>query len=198
MGRSACFTFYSRLSSECFQSPWNPSNQALFLSHSSSWGKSWIGFRASEPCRNTRAHRSLLLPRISAYVATCLWFAYVEGYKGFQLKFAPLVVKRSFTLVPGKNGTQWYHFLLAPAYSMGMLNATRKRKIVSFSVTLGVAAIVAGVKRLSYPWRNIIDAGVVAGLSWGSLSLALFYVKSWITGQPPSQVDAALPEPKKP
>ena len=80
---------------------------------------------------------------------------------------------------------------------MGMLHATRKRKIVSFSVTLGVAAIVAGVKRLPYPWRNIIDAGVVAGLSWGSLSILILYVNSWLTGNPPSHVDAALPEPRK-
>ncbi|GKY91823.1 hypothetical protein MPSEU_000153900 [Mayamaea pseudoterrestris] len=131
--------------------------------------------------------------QLGIYIATCLWFAYVEGYKGFQTKFAPLVVKRSFTLVPGRNGTKWYHFIFAPTYTMGMLHATRKRKIVSFSVTLGVAAIVAGVKRLPYPWRNIIDAGVVAGLSWGSLSIIIIYVKSWVTGQPPTQVDAALP-----
>ena len=115
--------------------------------------------------------------------------------KGFQLKFSPLVVTRSFTLIPGKNGTKWYHFLLAPLYSMGMIHATRKRKIVSWSVTTGVALIVAAVKRLPYPWRNIIDAGVVAGLTWGSLSMAIFYVKSWITGRPPV-VDAALPEQK--
>jgi hypothetical protein len=126
------------------------------------------------------------------YIATCLWFAYVEGYKGFQLKFAPLVVTRSFTLIPGKNGTRWYHFLMAPSYSMGLIHATRKRKVISWSVTVGVAMIVAAVKRFPYPWRNIVDAGVVVGLSWGSISILLFYAKSWISGQPPS-VDVALP-----
>ena len=40
--------------------------------------------------------------------------------------------------------------------------------IVSWSVSIGVAVIVAAVKRLSYPWRNIVDAGVVVGLSWGA------------------------------
>jgi hypothetical protein len=133
----------------------------------------------------------------SAYIATCVWFAYVEGYKGFQLKFSPLVVKRSFTLVPGKNGTAWYHFLLAPLYSMGLLHATRKRKIVSWSVSLGVAGIVAVVKRFPYPWRNIVDAGVVVGLTWGSFSILWEYVKAWVTGKSPPQVDAALPEIKK-
>lgn len=103
------------------------------------------------------------------------------------------MVKRSFTLIPGKNGTSWIHFLLAPLYSMGLIHATRKRQIVSWSVTCGVAAIVAAVKRLPYPYRNIVDAGVVTGLTWGSLSIAVLYVKSWITGMPPAG-DAALPD----
>jgi hypothetical protein len=119
----------------------------------------------------------------------------VEGFKGFQQKFSPLVVKRSFTLIPGKNGTSWYHFLLAPFYAMGLMHATKKRKIVSWSVTTGVAVIVAVVKKLPYPYRNIIDAGVVAGLTWGSISIAFLYIKSWITGSPPTE-DAALPEAK--
>ncbi|GAX22895.1 hypothetical protein FisN_24Lh182 [Fistulifera solaris] len=130
--------------------------------------------------------------QLGAYIVTCLWFAYVEGYKGFQQKFSPLVVTRSFTLIPGKNGTQWYHFLLAPLYSMGMIHATRKRAIVSWSVTMGVAAIVALVKRFPYPWRNIVDAGVVAGLTWGSLSILFLYIRAWMQGKPPA-VDAALP-----
>ena len=129
----------------------------------------------------------------SAYIVTCLWFAYVEGYKGFQTKFSPLVVKRSFTLQPGKNGTCWYHFMLAPLYSMALLHATKERKIVSWSVTMGVALIVAAVKRAPYPYRNIVDAGVVAGLTWGSLSILILYLKAFLTGTPPS-IDAALPE----
>jgi len=132
----------------------------------------------------------------SAYIATCIWFAYVEGYKGFQLKFSPLVVKRSLSLQPGKYGTSWYHFLLAPFYSMGLMHATKKRMIVSWSVTIGVAGIVAAVKRAPYPYRNIVDAGVVAGLTWGSLSILILYLKSFITGSPPA-IDAALPEGTK-
>jgi hypothetical protein len=119
----------------------------------------------------------------------------VEGYKGFQRKFSPLVVKRSFTLIPGKNGTKWYHFFLAPMYSMGLIHATNRRKAVSWGVTLGVAGIVAAVKRLPYPWRNVVDAGVVVGLSWGTLSLLVLYVRTWVTGQVPHEVDAALPPP---
>jgi hypothetical protein len=56
-----------------------------------------------------------------------------------------------------------------------------------------VAIIVAAVKRLPYPYRNIVDAGVVAGLTWGSISILILYLKAWITGKSPD-IDAALPE----
>ena len=125
-----------------------------------------------------------------AYIVTCLWFAYVEGYKGFQLKFSPLVVARSFTLSPS---SPIHHILFAPLYSMGLFHATKKRMIVSWSVSIGVAAIVAAVKRLPYPWRNIVDAGVVVGLSWGSISMFGGYIISLVTGIAPIDVDPALP-----
>ena len=126
----------------------------------------------------------------SAYVLTSVWFAYVEGYKGFQTKFAPLVVTRSRTI------QKWNHFLFAPLYSMGLFHATKKRMTVSWCVTLGVAGIVAVVKKLPYPWRNIVDAGVVAGLSWGSLSILLIWMKSIYTNKSPD-IDPALPPKEK-
>ena len=134
---------------------------------------------------------TIISSNCSAYIGTCLWFAYVEGYKGFQLKFAPLVVSRSFNL--GLK-SPLHHILLAPAYSMGLFHATKKRMIVSWSVSFGVAAIVAAVKRLPYPWRNIVDAGVVVGLTWGSLSILIGYGKALVTGKLPEGVDPALPE----
>jgi hypothetical protein len=129
----------------------------------------------------------------SAYALTCVFFAYYEGYKGFQTKFAPLVVKRSCSLVPGTDQATFLNYLLAPFFSMALKTSTKKRKIVSWCVTLGVAGIVAAVKRLAAPWRNIVDAGVVVGLSWGALSIIVLYIKAWITGQPPN-VDACLPD----
>ncbi|KAI2507695.1 hypothetical protein MHU86_6694 [Fragilaria crotonensis] len=127
--------------------------------------------------------------QLGSYVVTCLWFAYVEGYKGFQTKFAPLVVSRSFTMDYGSS--KIHHFLLAPFYSMGLFHATKKRMIVSWSVSLGVAGIVYAVKKLPYPWRNIVDAGVVVGLTWGSVSIVLHYIKALVTGAAPA--DPALP-----
>lgn len=121
----------------------------------------------------------------------CLWFAYVEGYKGFQLKFSPLVVARAQTLKPF-NGSALHHVLLAPFYSMGLFHATKKRKIVSWSVSLGVGVIVAAVKRLPYPWRNIVDAGVIVGLSWGSLSIIIGWIQA-VVMKKKSTIDPSLP-----
>jgi len=80
---------------------------------------------------------------------------------------------------------------------MGLFHATKKRMIISWSVSTGVALIVAAVKRLPYPWRNIVDAGVVVGLSWGSISILGGYIISLATGIAPIDVDPALPEKKE-
>lgn len=147
---------------------------------------------ALEPFQKGAGVTPLSQVQLGIYIFTCAWFAYVEGYKGFQKKFSPLVVRRSQTLLTKSGSSNPVHLLLAPLYSMGLIHATKKRKIVSWSVTLGVATVVAIVKRLPYPWRNIIDAGVVAGLSYGSLSIVLIALKSAITKQPPA-IDPALP-----
>ena len=132
----------------------------------------------------------------SLYTLSCLFFAYAEGYKGFHLKFAPLVVKRSFTLVVGTTqGNNPINYLLAPFFSMGLFYATKRRLIISWCVSIGVAIIVALVKQLSPVPRCILDAGVVVGLSIGSVSILYHYLKSMITGKLPD-IDPCLPTPK--
>ncbi len=105
------------------------------------------------------------------------------------MKFSPLVVARSQTLT--KN-SPIHHTLLAPFYAMGLFHATKKRKIVSWSVSIGVALIVAAVKRLPYPWRNIVDAGVIVGLTWGSVSIGVEWIKAVVMGIE-TKMDPALP-----
>jgi hypothetical protein len=77
---------------------------------------------------------------------------------------------------------------------MGLIHATSKRMKISWGVTLGVAGIVALVKRFNPIYRCIIDAGVVVGLTWGSVSIVALLLRSIITGTAPT-VDACLPEP---
>ena len=72
--------------------------------------------------------------------------------------------------------------------------ATKKRKTVSWSISLGVAMVVGVVKRLPYPWRSIVDAGVVTGLLYGGTSIAIMYVRA-LLGKPPT-ADPCLPKPK--
>merc|ERR1740139_1287855 len=60
-----------------------------------------------------------------SYITMCLGFAYAEGYKGFQLKFSPLVVARAQTLKPFQ-GTPIHHVLFGPFYAMGLFHATKK------------------------------------------------------------------------
>lgn len=102
------------------------------------------------------------------YIAWSLYMAYVEGYKAFHLKFSPMVVQRAFSL---PENLSIINVLLAGPYSMGLFGASRKRMIVSWSITVGVFALINIVKQLPYPYRSIVDAGVVVGLSLGSLSI---------------------------
>ena len=132
----------------------------------------------------------------SLYALSCAFFAYAEGYKGFHKKFAPLVVKRSFTLVIGtRQGNNPLNYLLAPLYSMGLWGATSRRLKISWGVTLGVAGVVAMVKKLPPVPRAIIDAGVVVGLTIGSASILYHFAASLLTGKLPA-VDACLPKEK--
>ena len=114
------------------------------------------------------------------YVAFCGIMAYSEGYKAFHLKFSPLVVSRSFDLV---NNPSFLNYILAGPYSMGMFNASRKRMIVSWGITIGVFALVKVVKFLPYPYRSIVDAGAVCGLGLGTLSIVFLTVKALFGGK---------------
>merc|ERR1719333_690384 len=69
------------------------------------------------------------------YVLAGVFFAYAEGYRGFQLKFSPLVVRRALLL----HGPQpAMRKALAPAYAMAFFHATKKRRIVSWVLVLGI------------------------------------------------------------
>jgi hypothetical protein len=129
-----------------------------------------------------------LAPQIwAAYAAFVIFMAYVEGYKAFHLKFSPMVVARALTL----RDAPLLHVLFAPFYSMGLFHASRKRLYTSWGFVVGIAAIVALVKRLVYPWRSVVDGGVVAGLSVGAASILYHYVRSFAGVDPPA--DPALP-----
>jgi hypothetical protein len=77
-------------------------------------------------------------------------------------------------------------------YAMGLFSATKKRRIISWSFLIGVFGIVKAVKKLSYPWRSIVDGGVVVGLTFGSLSILYHYARAVAFGVP-APADPCLP-----
>jgi hypothetical protein len=103
--------------------------------------------------------------------ASLAFMGYAEGYKGFQLKFSPRVAARAFYI---KQNPTFARVLFAPLFCMGFFHATRKRKIVSYCLTLMIVGLIIWVRNLPQPWRGIVDAGVLLGLGWGLVSIWVF------------------------
>ncbi|MGF1531025.1 MAG: hypothetical protein ACFCU4_06665 [Puniceicoccaceae bacterium] len=111
-----------------------------------------------------------------------------EGYRGFQKAFAPRVVRRAVVLQEQKEP---YLLILAPLMCMGYIHATRKRKIVSVSVTLAIVGLIVVVSQFAQPWRGLVDLGVVLGLVYGVGSILIFGLLA-IAGRVPD-IPADLP-----
>jgi len=104
-------------------------------------------------------------------IAWCLFMLISEGYKGFQKAFSPRFAARARWL---RDHPRFWPALLAPLFCMGFFGATRKRKIVIWCLTLAIVVMVILIRLLPQPWRGIIDAGVVLGLSWGLFASLIF------------------------
>ena len=114
---------------------------------------------------NLQWHHSLIL------LLTVLFMAYFEGYKGFQLRFSPRVAARAKYL---SENPRIDLAILAPFFCMAYFHAPLKRKIASASLTISIILMIIAVKKITQPWKGIIDAGVVIGLIWGILSIAFY------------------------
>jgi hypothetical protein len=117
-----------------------------------------------------------------AYAASVVFIGYSEGYRGFQKQFSPRVVVRAVEM--GRN-PKWSWVLLAPLFCAGHFAATKKRLIVSWSITAGVVVLIVMVRWLDPVWRGIVDGGVVVGLSWGTVAIVVFTVQA-LAGKPPN------------
>jgi len=122
---------------------------------------------------------------------SCVFFmAYAEGYRAFQQRFSPRVAARAKYL---RNHPNVLHALFAPLFCMGFFHATRRRKITSVSVTAGIIVLIVLVRLLPQPWRGIIDLSVVVGLAWGIVSLGIYSVQAFSSGDfdyPPDVPDS--------
>ncbi|MEM7248939.1 MAG: hypothetical protein AAF533_26665 [Acidobacteriota bacterium] len=122
--------------------------------------------------------------------AWIVFMIYSEGYRGFHQAFSPRLAARALHLA---HHPRPLHVALAPAYVMGLMHATRKRLIVSWCLLLGIVALVIGVRMLSQPWRGIVDAGVVLGLTVGGISVVYHFHRQ--LGGAESPKDPDVPEP---
>jgi hypothetical protein len=104
------------------------------------------------------------------YIAWLVANAYLEGYRGFQLRFSPRVVSRAVYL--GQNPRPLWVVLALP-FCMSLFHSTRRQMTVSWSFIGGLILVIWWVRSLAQPWRGIIDGGVVLGLLWG---LAVIWV----------------------
>ena len=108
------------------------------------------------------------------------YMAYAEGIKGFHQGFAPRVVKRALYL---KQNPKLSHVIFAPFFCMGYFYATKKRRILSLGLTGVIVCFVILVRLLSQPWRGILDAGVVTGLTIGCGSILYFLYSATIRAE---------------
>ena len=115
--------------------------------------------------------------------------AYAEGVRGFQRSWSPRVVARALRLRRARTPRQAW---LAPLFCMGFFDASRRRVVTAWCLTLGIVALVLLVAQLSQPWRGLLDVGVIVGLCWGMTSVVLIFVAA-LSGRGET-VDPDVPE----
>jgi hypothetical protein len=114
-------------------------------------------------------------PVAAAALAWCALNAWLEGYRGFQKRFVPQAIARAWSIAPDSMAET----LLAPVKVLGLWRTERKVMQRAWLLVLGITALVLIVRHLAQPWRGVVDAGVVAGLLWGTVALWVQFVRSW-------------------
>ncbi len=115
-----------------------------------------------------------------AFALNIGFMAYSEGYKGFQASYSPRVAARAKYLCAHAKP---YQLLLAPLFCMGFFDAPKRRRISAILLTIMIVILVIIFQRLPQPWRGILDAGVVVGLSWGIIATMIYVIKAFVDHQ---------------
>lgn len=118
----------------------------------------------------------LSLPEWLLLVANCVFMAWAEGYRGFQLRFSPRVAARALHVYEQPT---LLRLLFAPLFCTGYFGATARLKRTIWIGTVLIVLAVLLFNRVPQPWRGILDAGVVVGLSWGTVSLLVAAWDTW-------------------
>lgn len=107
-------------------------------------------------------------------IASVVFMAWSEGYKGFQKSYSPRLAARIRYLRDNPGVTP---AVLSPLFGMGFFHTTRRRLIGSYVLLVMIVIFIIIAHQLPQPWRGILDLGVVVGLSWGLVTILVY---SWI------------------
>jgi len=113
---------------------------------------------------------------LSILVVNTLFMAHSEGYRGFQKSFSPRAVARARHLM---NNPEPLRVLLAPLFVMGYFATTKRRMISAYLLTIMIVTLIILFQWLSQPWRGMLDVGVVVGLIWGVITIAINAVQAF-------------------
>ena len=71
-----------------------------------------------------------------------------------------------------KNQGKW-------GFCFGYFGTTKAKQIVAFALTLLLICVIVLMGYVPQPWRGVIDAGVVVGLSIGVLSMLYWLLQEY-------------------
>ena len=123
-------------------------------------------------------------------VVNAVFMVHAEGYKGFQRGFSPRVIARARHVM---HAPTFVTVILAPLFCMSFFGATRVRLLTTYALTSAIVTLVLLFQYIPQPWRGVLDFGIVAGLTWGVLSLLAFAARA-LAGHAPD-VSPELPHP---
>ena len=118
------------------------------------------------------------IAELSTWVAVITWsifMVFLEGHRGFQLRFSPYFAERLSQLMMSP---RWLQVLLAPVYCGGYFDAPRERLLRSWVLLGGIVALVIFMSFTPQPYRGVVAFGVLAGLIYGALTLLYYNLRA--------------------
>ena len=108
------------------------------------------------------------------------FMAWSEGWRGFQRRFSPRVAERAMLIRAAPTAAR---VIFAPLFAAGFFGGSRREQMGACLGTVAIILLVIVVHHLDQPWRGILDAGVVAGLTWGVVATLALSAKAWRTAE---------------
>lgn len=122
--------------------------------------------------------------QLAVLLVNLVVMAWTEGYRGFQLKFSPRAAARVLYL---RRHADWRMTLLAPFFCVGYYRASPRVRRMTWLGTMLIVLLIIIVHQLPQPWRGIVDAGVVLGLTWGLVSFLALSGRALVSGAYPAE-----------